>query len=144
MEYSARAGALTSRYYGEAESLLPKYAWYDKNSKKQTWPVGSLKPNDLGLFDVLGNVFTMCQESYKAYPAGKAEVAAEDKEDKSVFAPASSRVLRGGWFNNLGSDVRSAYRRQGQARGRGGNIGFRVARTFPLGSLNALPSSTEP
>jgi hypothetical protein len=33
--------------------LLPKYAWYANSSKEQTWPVASLKPNDLGLFDVL-------------------------------------------------------------------------------------------
>ncbi len=71
MEYATRAGALTSRYYGETEELLPKYAWYQKNSQERTWPVGSLKPNDLGLFDVQGNVFTWCQESYKAYPAGE-------------------------------------------------------------------------
>ena len=54
MEYATRAGAVTSRYYGETEELLPKYAWYEKNSKEQTWPVGSLKPNDLGLFDMHG------------------------------------------------------------------------------------------
>ena len=49
MEYATRAGAVTSRYYGETEELLPKYAWYIKNSQERTWPVGSLKPNDLGL-----------------------------------------------------------------------------------------------
>ena len=32
--------------------------------------MGSLKPNDFGLFDVQGNAFTWCQESYKAYPQG--------------------------------------------------------------------------
>ena len=42
-----------------------------KNSQEKTWPVGSLKPNDLGLFDVQGNVFTWCQESYKDYPKAK-------------------------------------------------------------------------
>ena len=63
MEYATRAGAVTSRYYGETEELLAKYAWYIKNSKEKTWPVGSLKPNDLGLFDVQGNVFTWCQEA---------------------------------------------------------------------------------
>ena len=70
MEYATRAGALTSRYYGETEDLLPKYAWYLKNSQERTWPVGSLKPNDLGLFDVQGNVFTWCQEKLKTYPRG--------------------------------------------------------------------------
>jgi len=52
MEHATRAGALTSRYFGEIEELLPKYAWYLQNSKEQTWPVARLKPNDFGLFDV--------------------------------------------------------------------------------------------
>ena len=47
MEYVTRAGSVTRRYFGETEDLLPKYAWYTKNSKERTWPVGSLKPNDL-------------------------------------------------------------------------------------------------
>ena len=64
MEYAIRAGAVTSRYFGETEDLLPKYAWHRQNSNEQPWPVGSLKPNDFGLFDVHGNVSTWCQESY--------------------------------------------------------------------------------
>jgi hypothetical protein len=46
-EYACRAGAATSRYYGETRELIPKYAWYQENSKDRSWPVGSLKPNDL-------------------------------------------------------------------------------------------------
>ena len=71
MEFATRAGSVTSRYYGETEELLPKYAWYNKNGQDRTWPVGSKKPNDLGLFDVQGNVFTWCQERFKAYPKSK-------------------------------------------------------------------------
>src|SRR5208282_2105518 len=41
MEYATRAGALTSRFYGETEELLEKYAWYEKSGKGRTWPVGS-------------------------------------------------------------------------------------------------------
>ena len=108
MEYATRAGAVTSRYFGETDELLPKYAWYMKNSQEQTWPVGSLKPNDLGLFDVQGNVFTWCQESYKGYPTKKNDEVAEDKEDELVITPTQSRVLRGGSFLSLASVVRSA------------------------------------
>ncbi len=139
MEYATRAGAVTSRYFGETEELLPKYAWYTKNSKEQTWPVGSLKPNDLGLFDVQGNVFTWCQESYKAYPTGKGEEAAEDKEDELVISPTQSRVLRGGSFHNLASNVRSAYRINIVPTIRSYNNGFRLARTLPLDPFTALP-----
>src|SRR5262245_26268433 len=49
-EYACRAKAVTSRYYGEAEELLPKYGWYLGNSGDWTRPVGGKKPNDLGLF----------------------------------------------------------------------------------------------
>jgi formylglycine-generating enzyme required for sulfatase activity len=41
MEYACRAGAVTSRYYGETEELLVEYGWYWKNSKERTWPVRS-------------------------------------------------------------------------------------------------------
>src|SRR5262249_17179492 len=45
LEYATRAGAATSRYFGETEELLEKYAWYLKNSQDRTWPVGNKKPN---------------------------------------------------------------------------------------------------
>src|SRR5262249_36181670 len=69
VEYAPRAGAVTSRYYGETEELLERYGWYLKNSKDRTWPVGGKKPNDLGLFDLHGNVYTWCQEKLQSdYP----------------------------------------------------------------------------
>jgi eukaryotic-like serine/threonine-protein kinase len=132
MEYATRAGALTSRYYGETEELLPKYAWYQRNSKERTWPVGTLKPNDFGLFDVHGNASTWCQESYKVYPTGKGEEAAEDKEDELVISPTKTRMLRGGSFRIHASYERSAYRLSAVPTFRSMFNGFRVARTLPL------------
>ncbi len=129
MEYATRAGALTSRYYGETEELLPKYAWYNKNSQERTWPVGSLKPNDLGLFDVQGNVFTWCQESFKGYPQG--EEVSEDKEDVLTIVSTNSRVLRGGSFSVPASYVRSSYRNSSVPSNRNSSLGFRLARTLP-------------
>jgi formylglycine-generating enzyme required for sulfatase activity len=143
MEYATRAGALTSRYYGETEELLPKYAWYDKNSQERTWPVGSLKPNDLGLFDVQGNLFTWCQESYKQYPAGKGDEAVEDQEDGLVVTSTDSRVLRGGSFLSRASVVRSANRFDSVPTLRNYSVGFRPARTLLLGSFTALPPTAE-
>jgi formylglycine-generating enzyme required for sulfatase activity len=66
-EYACRAGALTSRSYGETAELLDKYGWYYDNAHERTRPVGRKKPNDLGLFDVHGNVYTWCQERYRDY-----------------------------------------------------------------------------
>ena len=143
MEYATRAGSVTSRYFGEAEDLLPKYAWYLKNSQEKTWPVGSLKPNDLGLFDVQGNVFTWRQESYKSYFKTKNGEATEDKEDALSIEGTTSRVLRGGSFFALASNVRSAVRSNNVPTTRNFNVGFRLARTLPLGSFTALPPTAE-
>ena len=111
--------------------MLSKYAWYNKNSQQRTWPVGSMKPNDLGLFDVHGNVFTWCQESFKGYPAGKGDEAAEDREDGSEIASAVSRVLRGGSFNLRASYARSSWRFHGVPSDRNVYYGFRLASTLP-------------
>jgi formylglycine-generating enzyme required for sulfatase activity len=132
MEYATRAGAVTIRYFGETEELLPKYAWYMKNSKAQKWPVGSLKPNDFGLFDVQGNVFTWCQDRLKPYPRQKGQEADEDREDILVISPIQNRVLRGGSFKGQASFLRSADRTSNVPATRNGNVGFRVARTLPL------------
>ena len=107
MEYATRAGAVTSRYYGETEELLPKYAWYNKNSKERTWPVGSLKPNDLGLFDAQGNVFTWCQDRFDSHRQNTGNGMSEDNEDAVLaVASADQRVLRGGTFDNVASLLR--------------------------------------
>ncbi len=128
MEYATRAGALTSRHYGETEELLPKYAWYFKNSKEKTWPVGSLKPNDFGLFDMQGNVYAWCQERYKSYPqSGNRDI--DDKEDIYRINTKESRIQRGGSFSDPASDVRSAFRNGSVPESRNLNDGFRPART---------------
>jgi formylglycine-generating enzyme required for sulfatase activity len=131
MEYAARAGAVTSWYHGQTDELLPKYAWYNKNSRQEPWPVGSLKPNDLGLFDVAGNVFAWCQESSRPYPWVKGEDSAEDVEDEPEVSSAVGRVLRSGSFDAQASYVRSASRISNVPTFRAYDFGFRPARTFP-------------
>jgi formylglycine-generating enzyme required for sulfatase activity len=130
VEYACRAGAITSRSYGETEELLAKYGWYSQNSRERTWPVGRLKPNDLGLFDLHGNVYTWCQESYKNYPVPKGGEAIDDKDDVLSIIPSASRVLRGGSFLPQASAVRSAARLGDVPAGRFNAVGFRPARTF--------------
>jgi formylglycine-generating enzyme required for sulfatase activity len=139
MEYVTRAGATTARYFGETEELLPKYAWYNKNSQEIAWPVGSLKPNDFGLFDVQGNVYTWCQEGYKEYePKG-----GDDKEDDLVIVSTDRRVLRGGSYLNQAPIHRSASRYIDDPTGTYANFGFRLARTLPPVPLTRLPPSPE-
>ena len=94
--------------------------------------MGTLKPNDLGLFDVHGNVWTWCQERYdRSYPKRPGDEAADDDEDKELVIDRTvSRVLRGGSLNLRPSFVRSAFRDYNQQVNRGSNNGFRLARTF--------------
>src|SRR5262249_23382055 len=61
-EYACRAGAATSHFYGSAAALLKEYAWYQASANDAARPVGLLKPNDAGLFDVYGNAVEWCQE----------------------------------------------------------------------------------
>jgi serine/threonine protein kinase/formylglycine-generating enzyme required for sulfatase activity len=128
-EYACRAETVTSRYYGETEDLMPKYAWYAKNSGERTWPVGSKKPNDLGLFD-MHCIWSWCQERCHSYPQD--ETAKDDIEDDLIVNSQVSRMLRGGSYIYLASYVRSACRHWVGAfpAGRNPLYGFRVARSF--------------
>jgi formylglycine-generating enzyme required for sulfatase activity len=143
MEYATRAGAQTARYYGETEELLERYAWYEKNGQGRSWPVGSKKPNDLGMFDMQGNAYTWCQEQYRSYAQLKSGEVSDDKEDVLVVRSTDSRVLRGGSFGDPASDVRSAVRNANAPANRLLYNGFRPARTLPLGSFTALPPTAE-
>jgi formylglycine-generating enzyme required for sulfatase activity len=131
-EYACRAGAVTSRYYGETEELLPQYGWYLENSGRggRTRPVGSKKPNDLGLFDMHGNVFTWCQDSYWDYPAPKGGEVIDDKEAIIRVLSRTTRVLRGGSFFDQASFVRCANRNGDVPTISTVNDGVPPARTF--------------
>jgi serine/threonine protein kinase/formylglycine-generating enzyme required for sulfatase activity len=131
-EYACRAGAVTSRFYGAADDLLQEYAWYVKTTNAEgVRPGGQLKPNDLGLFDLYGNVWEWCQERALPYPGLAPGQATEDKEDILDIIDNQSRVLRGGAFYNHASLVRSALRLHFRPSSRYFNVGLRLARTYP-------------
>ena len=129
-ECACRASAVTSRYYGQTEELLSKYGWYLTNSHERSWPVGSLKPNDLGLFDMHGNVWTWCQDSYRRYETRGNSEATEDRGDASVLKDEIGRVLRGAGFLDLSRNLLSAHRFRSPPDSRNNNGGFRPARTL--------------
>jgi formylglycine-generating enzyme required for sulfatase activity len=124
-EYACRAGTLTSRYYGSSLSLLERYAWYLKNSgdPPRVQPCATVLPNDLGLFDMLGNVVEWCQDRY----SNQSEGEPPSRDDISDDIP---RVLRGGAFVNRPALVRSANRYRIAPDSRGIELGFRLARTY--------------
>jgi formylglycine-generating enzyme required for sulfatase activity len=123
-EYACRAGAITSRSYGLAINLMEAYARYQANSKDRAWPCGSLQPNDLGLFDMLGNVFEWCQDRSASYQPMRSEKVIDEIIDDAT------RVLRGGSFSNPPTFARSAFRNADAPATRYSNFGFRPARTY--------------
>jgi formylglycine-generating enzyme required for sulfatase activity len=129
-EYACRAGAVTGRYYGEAEGLLGEYAWYAGNSREEAALAGgSLKPNDFGLFDMLGNELEWCGDPAYYYPLITRARSIEDYKYLEYIMDLPVRVLRGGAFTHLPGSVRCAYRREMGPMGHYGNVGFRPART---------------
>jgi serine/threonine protein kinase/formylglycine-generating enzyme required for sulfatase activity len=126
-EYACRAETTTSRYYGSAETLLTHYAIHVQNGESRAWPVGSRKPNDFGLFDMLGNVSEWCHGPCEEHSPDGDSVT----DDILVPVDDASRVCRGGAYNFLGMVVRAALRGPCTPYDRGTNVGFRVARTLP-------------
>ena len=131
-EYAARASTATSHFFGESDSLLNEYAWYEANSNSEkTKRVGSLKPNQYGLFDVYGNVWEWCQDKRKNYPEN--ESLTIDKEDSGLkISDTIARTRRGGSFTYGPETTRSAHRGTTTyfPNQRRDGVGFRIAKTI--------------
>jgi formylglycine-generating enzyme required for sulfatase activity len=130
-EYACRAGAMTSRYYGESEDLLGCYAQYPGKSRGRAWSCGSLQPNDLGLFDSLGNVYEWVQDRPTVYPVNSQKLVQNRSNSSVMIMESDSRLLRGGSFASHPACVRSAYRYGNQPSVRDFDYGFRPARSYP-------------
>jgi formylglycine-generating enzyme required for sulfatase activity/tRNA A-37 threonylcarbamoyl transferase component Bud32 len=123
-EYDCRASTNTSFSFGDPEELLRRYAWYYENSHNRTWPVGRLRPNALGMFDMHGNAWEWCLERFD-------QEAQRSTSGSEAVRANQNRVLRGGMFGNPPLNVSSANRYGTGPANRGFNIGFRPARTYP-------------
>jgi eukaryotic-like serine/threonine-protein kinase len=108
-EYAARAAALTSRFFGCSESHLDDYCWYGQNAHEVTHPVGKLRPNPLGIFDVYGNVQEWCHR----FPHERGE---------TLFG------TRGGDYRATPRFLRSAMRDTRVGDNRLSTVGFRVVK----------------
>ena len=130
-EFACRAGALTSRYYGHSIALLGAYARYSDNSKEHAWNCGGLLPNDLGMFDMLGNAYEWCQGGPIDFGPQK-NGTTNSMIDILPDLSADVQFLRGGTFFHRPAVVRSAYRYWwiGPATQDITN-GFRPSRTYP-------------
>ena len=140
-EYAARAGTTTPHFFGIADSLLTRYAWFSRHPPKRkadpvdprdpqrTWPVGQLEPNDFGLFDIYGNVWEWTQDRVARHSSGTLQVDVEDTV--LVVLDSVARTRRSGGFPYPAAMMRSAERGTVNAVPflRRDNVGFRVARS---------------
>jgi formylglycine-generating enzyme required for sulfatase activity len=122
-EYACHAGTTTRYSFGDDESELSEYAWYEDNSGSKTHPVGQKKPNPWGLYDMHGNVWEWVQDTWHDNYNGA-------PTDGSAWeGSGSNRVDRGGsWYNRAGL-CRSAYRFVNDQGIRGLYLGFRLVRS---------------
>ncbi len=125
-EYVARCGAKT-RFTWADEALISHYARASNDRKIPSFPVGSLIPNPLGLFDIHGNVWEFCWDNHS-------ELGLEPRTDPRGPKPSLEnprRIIRGGAVDNLSGDPSNDARGGIDPRWSSWNVGFRVVTTTP-------------
>ncbi|HIT14883.1 MAG TPA: SUMF1/EgtB/PvdO family nonheme iron enzyme [Candidatus Avimuribaculum pullicola] len=97
-EYAARGGSNSSGNKYSGSNNIGSVAWYYDNSGSTTHPVGSKSPNELGIYDMSGNVLEWCQDRWASN-----YYSSSPQRNPQGPASGSYRVLRGGsWFGSAG------------------------------------------
>ncbi|HUU27226.1 MAG TPA: formylglycine-generating enzyme family protein [archaeon] len=114
-EFAARAGSQTAYSFGDDPAELSEYAWYEQNSDWETQNVGLKHPNELGIHDMLGNVWEFCLDGYDPDFYKKLKNPGVNVEPQGPEIPLGpikdiKPTLRGGSWDDPASELRSANR----------------------------------
>ena len=124
-EYAARGGSSSRGYEYAGSNNLDEVGWYSSNGGYKTYPVGQKKPNELGLYDMSGNVYEWCWDWFDDDYYGISPAA-----DPQGSSSGSRRVIRGGSWYDYDSSCRSAYRDDDSPGLSILNVGFRLVRSL--------------
>ena len=137
-EYACRAGTSTSRYYGDSDKLIGSYAlvsrmlWCQSSgdrSNTYSRSPGESMPNDLGLFDMLGDVLEWVQDEFKVKKYPDTYIWEDELSSAQVVRNGIVRCLRGGYFGEPYT-IRSAFHTGTNPDDKKLHCGFRPARTL--------------
>ena len=118
-EYAARGGMKSRGYRYSGSGNISDVAWYTDNSDSKTHPVGTKQSNELGLYDMAGNVSEWCQDWYGSY-------VSSFQTNPTGAVSGSDRVACGGSWYNDARICRSSFRSHSTPDARYGNLGLRL------------------
>jgi formylglycine-generating enzyme required for sulfatase activity len=130
-EFAARGGSRSGGFTYSGSNKLDEVAWCGSNFNDggATQPVGQLRPNELGLYDMIGNVWEWCHDRFEKYPA--AHVTDPPGPDRG-FGGFDDRIMRGGSWCSYVEACTPSYRSSWKPEGPEYDVGLRVVLAPPI------------